>query len=217
MLVLQHQPLQLVQCAITYAKLVEVFDRIKQVIGAPAQPAFGPGDHGSGLLGRDVRQVAGVITIDHEGCGSAWTQRRAQGQQPGPVGAAHHLPVPDDVEFSLGQCRIDPIANAAAGTAWLKRQHQARTVRRAASGRRPQAEAAMVAVQQGRLAVQVVDTRIPHQRTVAEQPDFVIADRLEDGTLGGLPLCRWQPGGQAQPFGLLDLFLNQPGLDVLAG
>src|SRR5439155_6167263 len=74
--------------------------------------------------------------------------------------------------------RPDLVSDAVAGAAFIEAQNQPWPVRRAAIHMGEHAQAPVIAVDDGALALGKAKARIPHQRPVAEHPIFVHGARL---------------------------------------
>src|SRR4029078_10863732 len=74
----------------------------------------------------------------------------------------------------LPQVRRRAIGHPAAGTAAVEPEHKPRLLRRTTVHERINAQRAVQAGQFGRLTLDIVEARPPDQRSVAEDPEFVV-------------------------------------------
>src|SRR3989475_4608753 len=86
------------------------------------------------------------------------------------IGAEHHLAPPQKPQLVRGVVSGDTVCHAAAAAARVEPQHEPGPLQRAAVDVRPQAEAAVKAVQPRDAPLLVMDERVPDERAVAEQP-----------------------------------------------
>src|SRR5204862_4403364 len=85
-------------------------------------------------------------------------------------GAEHHFAPPQEAQLFGRVVSGDAIGHAAAAAARVEAEHEAGPLQRAAVDVRPQAEAAVKAVQPRDAPLLVVDDRVPDERAVTEQP-----------------------------------------------
>jgi len=86
------------------------------------------------------------------------------------VGAEHHFAPPQEAQLVRRVVSGDAIRHAAAAAARIEPEHEPGPLQRAAVDVRPQAEAAVKAVQPRYAPLLVMDDRVPDERAVAEQP-----------------------------------------------
>ena len=162
----------------------EAVDRPPQVVEPGADRAAGVDQALDHLLRRQPAGVAGAVAVDDEGERAERARAVRDDRPPRRIRAEQHFAPPEEPQLVLRHALRDAIHDAVAAAAAVEPEHQAGALGRAAVHARPQAEAAVIAVDGGDDPLVEVEHRVPDQRAVREDPDVGLTvrrakDRLE--------------------------------------
>ena len=158
------------KAAIANAKLFQMRDRLEEILRRRAKRSLRSRYVLNSLVLIDARRVLVMLSIDHQRNGMDGTLVRGEGDPSRVVGAGKHLSPPHQQEFrtllALGEAEGDAVRRASS----IEGERQSRLLRRAAPQSHPHAEPPVPSAERSLAALDVGKGRVPHQRTVSEQP-----------------------------------------------
>src|SRR5258706_1146894 len=166
----EHALAELEQVRIAHAMFDQSVHRLEEVFGWRAQLATRAHQGLDDGLEREPAGVVGVRALDGKGYCPQRFPARVDLRPARRVGAEHHFTPPQEAQLVRRVVSGDAIRDAAAAAARIEPEHEPGPLQRAAVDVRPQAEAAVKAVQPRYAPLLVMDDRVPDERAVAEQP-----------------------------------------------
>src|SRR5690625_3836535 len=143
---------------------------VDQVVAAGASLPLSLADQGCRRLQVETAELL-MRRVGDEGQCALRALGRGDREPEGAIDAGDHLSHPEIIENRLPLLGWYPEGHAAAGAAWRQSQDQARALRGAAVAHRIDAEAAMIAAEQGRLGFMMGKDWIPQEGAASqEQP-----------------------------------------------
>src|SRR5258708_3703159 len=161
---------ELEQVRIAHAVFDQTVHRLEQVFGRRAQLAARAHQGLDDGLERELAGVVGVRAVDEKGHCPQRFPARIDLRPARRVGAEHHFATPQETQLVRRVVSGDAIRHPAAAAAGVEAEHESGPLQRAAVDVRPQAEAAVKAVQPRDAPLLVMNDRVPDERAVAEQP-----------------------------------------------
>src|SRR6267154_536643 len=163
-------PAPLEQVRVAHAVSDQSAHRLEKVFGRRPQLAARAHQGLDDGLQRKLAGVIGVRAVNEEGYRPQRFPGRVDLRPARRVGAEHHFAPPQEPQLLLRAPAGDAVRDAAAAAAGIQAEDQTGFLPRAAVDVRPQAEAAVKAVQPRDAVIFEADYGIPHERAVAEKP-----------------------------------------------